>query len=78
MGLSVSQVHLRHLNPFPSNLGDVLRRFKKVLLPELTDGHLALLLRAKYLVDVQSFSKIIGQPFKVSELVEAIRKIHGA
>jgi len=77
-GIAVSQIHLRHLNPFPSNLGDVLRRFKKVLLPELTDGHLALLLRAKYLVDVQSFSKIIGQPFKVSELVEAIRKLHGA
>ena len=77
-GMSVSQLHLRHLNPFPSNLGDVLRRFKKVLLPELTDGHLALLLRAKYLIDVQSFSKIIGQPFKVAELVEAIRKLHGA
>jgi 2-oxoglutarate/2-oxoacid ferredoxin oxidoreductase subunit alpha len=77
-GLTVSQIHLRHLNPFPSNLGDVLRRFEKVLLPELTDGHLALLLRAKYLVDVQSLSKIIGQPFKVAELVEAIRKLHGA
>lgn len=77
-GMSVSQIHLRHLHPFPTNLGDVLRRFDKVLLPELTDGHLALLLRAKYLVDVQSFSKIIGQPFKVAELVEAIRKLHGA
>ena len=77
-GISVSQIHLRHLNPFPSDLGDVLRRFKKVLLPELTDGHLALLLRAKYLVDVQSFSKIMGQPFKISELVEAIRKLHDA
>ncbi len=77
-GMSVSQIHLRHLHPFPSNLGDVLRSFDKVLLPELTDGHLALLLRAKYLVDVQSFSKIIGQPFKIGELVEAIRKLHGA
>jgi len=77
-GMTVSQIHLRHLNPFPTNLGDVLRRFENVLLPELTDGHLALLLRAKYLVDVQSFSKIIGQPFKIAELVEAIRKIHGA
>jgi 2-oxoglutarate ferredoxin oxidoreductase subunit alpha len=76
--MSVSQIHLRHLHPFPSNLGDVLRSFDKVLLPELTDGHLALLLRAKYLVDVQSFSKIIGQPFKIGELVEAIRKLHGA
>jgi len=75
-GLEVSQIHLRHLNPFPSNLGDVLQRFKKVLLPELSDGHLALLLRARYLIDVQSFSKIEGQPFKVSELKERIQKLH--
>jgi 2-oxoglutarate ferredoxin oxidoreductase subunit alpha len=75
-GLEVSQIHLRHLNPFPSDLGDVLRRFKKVLLPELSDGHLALLLRAKYLVDVRSFDKIEGQPFKIAELKEAISKLH--
>jgi len=77
-GLDVSQVHLRHLNPFPSNLGDVLSRFKKVLLPELSDGHLALLLRAKFLVDVQSLSKIEGQPFKIAELTDAIRKLHAS
>ncbi|MCA9506155.1 MAG: 2-oxoacid:acceptor oxidoreductase subunit alpha [Spirochaetaceae bacterium] len=77
-GLEVSQIHLRHLNPFPSNLGEVLRRFEKVLLPELSDGHLALLLRARYLVDVQSYSKVEGQPFKVAELVDAIRKLHAA
>jgi len=75
-GLSVSQIHLRHLNPFPSNLGEILGRFRKVLLPELSDGHLALLLRARYLVDVRSFSKIEGQPFKIAELAEAIRKLH--
>jgi 2-oxoglutarate ferredoxin oxidoreductase subunit alpha len=75
-GLEVSQIHLRHLNPFPSDLGDVLRRFKKVLLPELSDGHLALLLRAKYLVDVRSFDKIEGQPFKIAELKEAISRLH--
>ena len=77
-GLNVSQAHLRHLNPFPSNLGDVLSRFKKVLLPELSDGHLALLLRAKFLVDVQSLSKIEGQPFKIAELTDAIRKLHAS
>ncbi len=77
-GLDVSQVHLRHLNPFPSNLGHVLRSFRKVLLPELSDGHLALLLRGKYLVDVQSLTKIEGQPFKVSELTDAIRKLHAS
>jgi len=75
-GLSVSQVHLRHLSPFPSNLGEVLGRFRKVLLPELSDGHLALLLRARYLIDVRSLSKIEGQPFKIAELTEAIRKLH--
>lgn len=77
-GHDVSQIHLRHLNPFPANLGEVLKRFDKVLLPELSDGHLALLLRAKYLVDVQALNKIEGQPFKVAELVEAIRKLLAA
>jgi len=74
-GIDVSQIHLRHLNPFPSDLGNVLRRFRKVLLPELSDGHLALLLRAKYLVDIQSLPKMNGQPFKIAELTEAIRKL---
>jgi 2-oxoglutarate ferredoxin oxidoreductase subunit alpha len=74
-GIDVSQIHLRHLNPFPSDLGDVLRRFRKVLLPELSDGHLALLLRAKYLIDIQPLSKMNGQPFKIVELTEAIRKL---
>ena len=75
-GLSVSRMHLRHLNPFPNDLGDILKRFEKILLPELSDGHLALLLRAKYLIDVQSLPKIEGQPFKIAELTEAIRKLH--
>jgi 2-oxoglutarate ferredoxin oxidoreductase subunit alpha len=74
-GKSVSQAHLRHLNPFPSNLGEVLRRFDHVLCPELNEGQLALLLRARYLVDVQSFSKIAGQPFKVGEICERIHAI---
>ena len=71
-GLPVSQIHIRHLNPFPSNLGEVLKRFKRVLCPELNDGQLALLLRARYLVDIRSFSKISGQPFKVAEIRERI------
>ena len=74
-GHAVSQIHLRHLNPLPSNLGEVLKRFDKVLLPELSDGHLAMLLRARYLVDVQMLNKIEGQPFKIAELTEAIRKL---
>jgi 2-oxoglutarate ferredoxin oxidoreductase subunit alpha len=75
-GLSVSQVHLRHLNPFPSNLGNVLRSFKKVLLPELSDGHLGMLLRSKYLIDIQMLNKIEGQPFKIVELTHAIRELY--
>ncbi|MFP6638614.1 MAG: 2-oxoacid:acceptor oxidoreductase subunit alpha [Myxococcota bacterium] len=69
-GLSVSQVHIKHLNPFPLNLGDVLSRFENILCPELNQGQLAMLLRSRYLVDVHSFSKIAGQPFKVSEIRE--------
>jgi 2-oxoglutarate ferredoxin oxidoreductase subunit alpha len=67
-GLAVSRVHLRHLNPFPSNLGDVLQRFERVLVPELNRGQLAMLLRARFLVDAQSLCKVQGQPFKVSEI----------
>ena len=77
-GLNVSQTHLRHLHPFPANLGEVLSRFKKVLLPELSDGHLALLLRAKFLIDIQRLTKIEGQPFKIAELTDAIRRLHAS
>ncbi len=72
---AVSQAHIKHLNPFPSNLGEVLGRFEHVLCPELNEGQLAMLLRARYLVDVQSFSKIAGQPFKVGEISERINAI---
>lgn len=71
-GLAVSRIHLRHLNPFQSELGDVLRRFEKVLVPELNTGQLARLLRAEYLVPAESLSKVQGQPFKVSEILAAI------
>ena len=67
-GHAVSAIHLRHLNPFPSNLGEVLASFDKVLVPELNAGQLALLLRARFLVDAISLSKIQGQPFKVQEI----------
>ena len=71
-GASVSSAHLRYLNPFPRDLGEVLSRFGTVLVPELNLGQLALLVRAKYLVDVVSFSKVKGKPFKVSELINKI------
>ena len=74
-GKSVSSVHLRHLNPFPKNLGEVLSRFEKVLVPELNLGQLCLLLRARYLVDAIGFNKIKGHPFKISELVGKMEEL---
>ncbi len=71
-GVSVAQAHLRHLNPFPSNLGEVLRSYDKVIVPEMNLGQLAMLLRAKYLVDVQGINQVRGMPFKSTELVAAI------
>lgn len=73
-GLNVSHCHLRWLHPFPSNLKDILPRFKKVLIPELNMGQLAMLIRAKYLVDAQGLNKVQGKPFAVEEVVEAIKK----
>ena len=71
-GVSVAQAHLRHINPFPSNLGEVLRAYDTVLVPEMNLGQLAMLLRAKYLVDIQGINQVRGMPFKSTELVAAI------
>ncbi|MFH1679567.1 MAG: 2-oxoacid:acceptor oxidoreductase subunit alpha [Candidatus Eisenbacteria bacterium] len=71
-GRSVSHAHLRCLNPFPRNLGDVLRRFRKVLVPENNSGQLRLLVRSRYLVDASGVNKISGQPFKIREVLEKI------
>jgi 2-oxoglutarate/2-oxoacid ferredoxin oxidoreductase subunit alpha len=68
LGHSVAQAHLRHLNPLPANLGDVLARYRTVLVPEMNLGQLALLLRGRYLVDVKSYTRISGLPFKAEEL----------
>jgi 2-oxoglutarate ferredoxin oxidoreductase subunit alpha len=73
-GASVSSAHLRYLNPFPRNLGEVLSRFETVIVPELNLGQLALLVRAKFLVDAISFSKVKGLPFKVSEIVRKVNE----
>jgi 2-oxoglutarate/2-oxoacid ferredoxin oxidoreductase subunit alpha len=67
-GLSVAQAHLRHLNPFPADLGAVLGRYERVVVPEMNLGQLALLLRAKYLVDVVSYNQVRGLPFTAGEL----------
>jgi 2-oxoglutarate ferredoxin oxidoreductase subunit alpha len=74
-GYSVGHVHLRHLNPLPKNLGDVLKCYKHVLVPEMNMGQLLMVLRAKYLVDAQGFNKIQGKPFKQSEIEQKIDEI---
>ncbi len=74
-GLRVAQAHLRYLNPMPRNTGDVLRRYKRVLVPELNGGQLCLLLRAAFLVDAVSFSKVQGKPFRVNELENKINEL---
>ncbi|WGL52960.1 2-oxoacid:acceptor oxidoreductase subunit alpha [Nocardioides sp. BP30] len=71
-GFDVAQAHLRHLNPFPDDLGAILRRYDKVLVPEMNMGQLSLLLRARYLVDAVGFNVVRGLPLKSSELAEAI------
>jgi 2-oxoglutarate ferredoxin oxidoreductase subunit alpha len=71
-GGTVARAHLRHLNPFPANTERVLRRYRTVLVPEMNLGQLALLLRAKFLVDVTGYNQVRGLPFSTSELIEAI------
>jgi 2-oxoglutarate ferredoxin oxidoreductase subunit alpha len=76
-GEQVSHVHLRYLNPFPSNLGEIISRFAKVLVPELNRGQLRMLLRAEFLVDAIGLNKIQGKPFKISEVANKIRETVG-
>ncbi|WP_217998053.1 2-oxoacid:acceptor oxidoreductase subunit alpha [Nocardia paucivorans] len=71
-GVPVAQLHLRHLNPLPPNLGEVLRRYRTVVAPEMNGGQLAMLLRAKYLVDVRPWTKVAGTAFSAQELVGVI------
>jgi len=74
-GLAVSRAHLRYLNPFPRNLGEVLARFERVLVPEMNLGQLAMLLRARYLKDVITLSKVQGRPFARHEVYDEIHRI---
>jgi 2-oxoglutarate ferredoxin oxidoreductase subunit alpha len=77
-GGKVAQAHLRHLNPFPKNLGEVLRKYDRVLVPEMNLGQLSRLLRAEFLVDAQSLSKMQGSPFRAAEIEAAIAEQLGA
>ncbi|KAA9376451.1 2-oxoacid:acceptor oxidoreductase subunit alpha [Microbispora cellulosiformans] len=74
-GHKVAQAHLRHLNPLPANTGEVLRSYDKVLLPEINLGQLAMLLRARFLVDVISYNRVRGLPFKAEELAAVIGEV---
>ena len=76
-GKRVAHAHLRHLNPLPSNLGEVLSRYTQVLVPEVNLGQLSRILRAEYLVDAQTMSKMQGVPFRVGEIEAAITALLG-
>ncbi|WP_338697400.1 2-oxoacid:acceptor oxidoreductase subunit alpha [Streptomyces sp. Q6] len=73
-GESIAQAHLRHLNPFPRNLGEVLKRYDKVVIPEMNLGQLATLIRATYLVDAHSYNQVNGMPFKAEQLATALKE----
>jgi len=74
-GRRIGHVHLRWLNPLPKNLGDVMKRYKKVVVPEMNMGQLLWMLRAKYLVDALGYNKIQGKPFKQSEIEAKIEEV---
>jgi 2-oxoglutarate ferredoxin oxidoreductase subunit alpha len=76
-GRSVAHAHLRHLNPFPANTGDVLRRYRRVLVPEVNLGQLSVLLRARYLVDAVGFNLVRGKPFQIAEVAAAAEQLLG-
>ena len=72
--MSVSQIHLKYLNPLPKNLGEVLLKFDKILMPELNMGQLLSIIRAKYLVDAKGFNRIKGKPFSANDIFKEIKK----
>ncbi|MFZ0637231.1 MAG: 2-oxoacid:acceptor oxidoreductase subunit alpha [Candidatus Acidiferrales bacterium] len=74
-GRRIGHVHLRHLNPLPRNLGEILQRYRRVLVPEMNMGQLLWVLRAKYLVDAEGFNKIQGRPFKQAEIEAKIEEV---
>ena len=74
-GQSVAHAHLRYLNPFPRNLGEVLGSYRRVLVAELNLGQLSLLLRAKYLIDIHSHTQVRGLPFRAAELAAVMQEV---
>ncbi|MFP3915043.1 MAG: 2-oxoacid:acceptor oxidoreductase subunit alpha [Actinomycetota bacterium] len=74
-GQSVDHAHLRHLNPFPSDLGDVLTRYERILIPEMNTGHLLRLIRAEYLIPAVGLNKVAGVPFHITEITDKINDL---
>jgi len=74
-GIHVAQAHLRHLNPFPANTAEVLRRYDRVVIPEMNLGQLALLIRGRFLVDAIAYNQVRGLPFKAVELAGVIKDV---
>ena len=73
-GVDVSHVHIRHVWPFPDNLGKLLRGYGHILVPEMNTGQLKTVLRDQYLVDARPLNKVSGQPFRIAEIEAAIEK----
>ena len=74
-GRSVAHAHLRHLNPFPANTEDVLRSYRRILIPEVNLGQLLMLVRAKFLIDAIGYDRVRGKPFRIAEIVEEAERI---
>ncbi len=74
-GYSVAHVHLRYIRPFPKNLGDIIKNYENVLIPELNNGQLIKIIRDQYLVDAKGYNKIMGVPFSKHEIVDEIKKM---
>jgi len=70
--LKVGHAHLRYLNPFPKNLGEIIKRFDRVIVPEMNNGQLVKIIRDQFLIDAQGLNKIKGVPFSTQEIVDAI------
>ncbi|HJP65999.1 MAG TPA: 2-oxoglutarate ferredoxin oxidoreductase subunit alpha, partial [Actinomycetota bacterium] len=73
-GLKVAHAHLGHLNPLPPNIEEVIRRYPRVLIPEMNTGQLAMIIRARFLVDAETYSKVQGQPILASDVEEQIQR----
>ena len=76
-GLDVSHIHIRHIWPLPKNLGDLLRSYDQIIVPEMNTGQFKTLLRDQYLVDARPVNKVSGQPFKIAEIEAAIASFDG-